>query len=146
MVSLPPRSSGTTRRSWLNPAGCASKMVMLANILVMRMLYMRLGCKWDPEDTANNSGISWTCFLNTETLRGTPTRDKIYCRTASDKCGAPSILSRVTKLGFGGLHNEMPRLCLSGNPFKISWPLLAPGLVTRYGCVPSLFTYGYGSK
>ena len=38
-----PRSSSTTGRSWLNPEGFATRAVHLANIFVMRMLYMLLG-------------------------------------------------------------------------------------------------------
>ena len=34
------RSNGSTGRSWLNPAGGNYRAVKLANILVMRMLYM----------------------------------------------------------------------------------------------------------
>lgn len=38
------RSSSTTGRSWINPEGRSSKSVHLANVFVMRMLYMCLGC------------------------------------------------------------------------------------------------------
>ena len=45
------RSSPSTGRTWLNPAGRPTKKVTLANIFVMRMLYMLLGqvmtINWD---------------------------------------------------------------------------------------------------
>ncbi len=39
------RSQGTTKRSWWCPDGGASKSVYLANVFVMRMLYLKPRCK-----------------------------------------------------------------------------------------------------
>ena len=40
-----PRSQGTTKRSYWNPEGARTKSVVLANILVMRILYLSPGLK-----------------------------------------------------------------------------------------------------
>ena len=40
-----PRSQGTTKRSYWNPEGAKTKAVLLANILVMRVLYLSPGLK-----------------------------------------------------------------------------------------------------
>ena len=41
-----PRSQGTTSRSWWQPAGGGSRSVRLANVFVMRMLYVKLEWHW----------------------------------------------------------------------------------------------------
>lgn len=50
------RSSPSTGRTWINPAGYDTKCVMLANVLVMRMLYMYQGCIFKHDYTCR------TCF------------------------------------------------------------------------------------
>lgn len=66
------RSFASTGRSWLNPGGNLRKCTLLANVLVMRLLYMHLG-HWlhSPEVTKNwcscsrnilmLSHYSWDC-------------------------------------------------------------------------------------
>ena len=56
-----PRSQGTSKRSWWNPEGGNSKFCRLANVFVMRMLYVTLGSITKGRDCIYFSGSTFWC-------------------------------------------------------------------------------------
>ena len=117
------RSFASTGRSWLNPGGNMRKCTLLANVLVMRLLYMYLGhrlhsptvtkiCCCCSRNSFMLSHYSWdfgthgsgeyTSWLSSQCLRCWPQLFVNICHTYAHKFGVPS-----TFLGPYGLLQVM---------------------------------------